>query len=184
MNQPTTGSTDVPRSRSDTATDWLISLKVCPCRSTGWEASSGRLLVLLSALAARMLRQRRAVHPARCRSPPDHRTATASGSGKVTFVGPSSFTIQTGGRRMGMLNALTASANRSPPRTTRTFGAGVTAQPAFASVGTTWRGNSLTRLGYDCSGAVAAVLAGAGLWPAGTPVPNDAGVISYLLAGD
>ena len=37
---------------------------------------------------------------------------TAGGArGKVTFVGPSSFTIQTSGRRMGMLNALTASAN-------------------------------------------------------------------------
>ncbi len=36
--------------------------------------------------------------------------------------------------------------------------------------------------GFDCSGAVAAVLAGAGLWPAGGPVPNDAGVIAQLLS--
>jgi hypothetical protein len=35
--------------------------------------------------------------------------------------------------------------------------------------------------GFDCSGSVAAVLAGAGLWPPGAPVPNDAGVIAQLL---
>ena len=36
--------------------------------------------------------------------------------------------------------------------------------------------------GFDCSGSVAAVLAGANLWPAGAGVPNDAGVISELQA--
>jgi hypothetical protein len=37
------------------------------------------------------------------------------------------------------------------------------------------------RTGYDGSGSVAAVLAGAGLWPAGGGVPNDAGIIAQLL---
>jgi hypothetical protein len=37
------------------------------------------------------------------------------------------------------------------------------------------------RTGYDCSGSVAAVLADAGLWPAGGGVPNDAGIIAQLL---
>lgn len=36
------------------------------------------------------------------------------------------------------------------------------------------------RIGYDCSGSVAAVLAGAGLWTAGTGVPSDAGLIDAL----
>ena len=35
--------------------------------------------------------------------------------------------------------------------------------------------------GFDCSGAVAAVLAAGGLWPDNTSVPSDAGVISQLL---
>jgi hypothetical protein len=37
-------------------------------------------------------------------------------------------------------------------------------------------------VGYDCSGSVAAVLAGGGLWPAGGSVPSDSGVISQLLS--
>jgi hypothetical protein len=36
------------------------------------------------------------------------------------------------------------------------------------------------RIGYACSGSVAAVLAGAGLWQPGSGVPNDAGVIRQL----
>ena len=35
-------------------------------------------------------------------------------------------------------------------------------------------------IGYDCSGAVAAVLAGGGLWPVGSSVPADSGVIAQL----
>jgi hypothetical protein len=36
------------------------------------------------------------------------------------------------------------------------------------------------RRGYDCSGSVAAVLVAAGLWPAGTGVPNEAWMIRQL----
>jgi hypothetical protein len=50
------------------------------------------------------------------------------------------------------------------------------------SIGERGPGFNGHRIGYDCSGAVAAVLAGAGLWAAGSPVPNDAGVIRQLLA--
>ena len=38
------------------------------------------------------------------------------------------------------------------------------------------------RIGFDCSGSVAAVLAAGGLWPAGGGVPGDLGVIQQLLA--
>jgi hypothetical protein len=36
--------------------------------------------------------------------------------------------------------------------------------------------------GFDCSGVVAAVLAVAGLWPKGSSVPGDAGVVQELAA--
>jgi hypothetical protein len=115
--------------------------------------------------------------PARAASP----SAARHAAGRVTFVGLSSFTIQTGGRRVGRINALTAAANRITARDYPYVWGGGHGAAGVPSIGTSWRGNSRTRFGYDCSGAVAAVLAGAGLWPAGTPVPNDAGVISYLL---
>ncbi len=51
------------------------------------------------------------------------------------------------------------------------------AQAGIASTGLSRRGH---RVGFDCSGSVAAVLAGAGLWPAGGGVPSDAGVIATL----
>ena len=38
--------------------------------------------------------------------------------------------------------------------------------------------------GFDCSGAVAAVLAAGGLWPWGSSVPDDAGVISQLRSNN
>src|SRR5947209_12109019 len=57
------------------------------------------------------------------------------------------------------------------------YGGGHT-QAGVASVGTRRRGR---RIGFDCSGSVAAVLASAGLWPTGAGVPNDAGVIAQLL---
>ena len=49
-----------------------------------------------------------------------------------------------------------------------------------AGVGVRGPGHNGHRRGYDCSGSVAAVLAGAGLWPAGSGVPNDYGLIQYL----
>jgi hypothetical protein len=55
------------------------------------------------------------------------------------------------------------------------------AQAGIASTGTKGPGHNGKRTGYDCSGSVAAVLASAGLWPAGGGVPNDAGMIAQLL---
>ena len=54
------------------------------------------------------------------------------------------------------------------------------AQAGTASVGLKGPGYNGRRVGFDCSGSVGAVLAGAGLLPAGMPVPNDAGIIAEL----
>ena len=102
-------------------------------------------------------------------------------SGKVTFVGAASFTIQTGGRMMGEINALTASANAVTLQDYPYVWGGGHGAAGIASVGAPGPGFNGKARGYDCSGAVAAVLVGAGLWPAGSHVPNDAGVISALL---
>jgi hypothetical protein len=59
--------------------------------------------------------------------------------------------------------------------------AGGHASAGTASVGRKGPGFTGHAVGYDCSGSVAAALAGAGLWPAGAPVPADNGVISELL---
>ncbi len=51
--------------------------------------------------------------------------------------------------------------------------------PSLGSPGPGFTGHTV---GYDCSGAVAAVLVHAGLWPRGTAVPPDYGVIDSLRA--
>lgn len=50
------------------------------------------------------------------------------------------------------------------------------------SAGTPSTGTGGSTIGYDCSGSVAAVLAAAGLWTKGSPVPTDDGVIQQLLS--
>jgi Cu/Ag efflux protein CusF len=74
---------------------------------------------------------------------------------------------------MGRINAMIATANAiAADDFSYVWGGG----HAEAGVAT----HSGRLIGFDCSGSVAAVLAGAGLWPAGSPVPNDAGVIAQL----
>jgi hypothetical protein len=104
--------------------------------------------------------------------------ARGSATGTVTVANGYSFTIQTPGPATGVVNAMTAAANGITSRDyPYVYGGGHT-QAGVASVGTRRRGR---RIGFDCSGSVAAVLASAGLWPAGAGVPNDAGVIAQLL---
>jgi hypothetical protein len=102
-------------------------------------------------------------------------------TGTVTATGWSSLTIQTAGRRMGVINALTAAATAVTGQNTSYVWGGGHAQAGVASVGIKGPGHNSRSRGYDCSGSVAAVLSAAGLWPAGSPVPNDAGVIRQLL---
>jgi hypothetical protein len=83
---------------------------------------------------------------------------------------------------MGVINAMTATATRITRQDYSYIWGGGHAEAGIASVGIRGPGYTGRTSGYDCSGSVAAVLAGGGLWPAGGGVPNDAGVISELLA--
>jgi hypothetical protein len=81
---------------------------------------------------------------------------------------------------MSVLVALDAAANAvSQADLPYVYGGGHEAA-GTASVGIKGPGYNGRRIGYDCSGSVAAVLAGAGVWPAGSPVPADNGVIAQL----
>lgn len=101
--------------------------------------------------------------------------------GTVTLTGWSSLTIQTAGRRMGVINALTTAATAVTHQDYPYVWAGGHAEAGVASLGSRGPGYTGRRRGYDCSGAVAAVLSAASIWAAGSPVPNDAGVIRQLL---
>ena len=103
-------------------------------------------------------------------------------TGVLTSRGAYSFTLQTPGRASGVLAALTTAADKITTEDLPYVWGGGHGQAGIASVGEKGPGYNGRRRGYDCSGSVAAVLAGAGLWPAGAGVPNDAGVIAYLRA--
>jgi hypothetical protein len=138
-----------------------------------------RIAAILGALACALgLTAGALVAPARARSTP-RQIHTATGT--VTAAGWSTLTIQTAGRRIGVINALTAAATAVTNENDPYVWAGGHAEAGVASVGSKGPGYTGHTRGYDCSGSVAAVLAGAGLWPAGSSVPNDAGVIGQLL---
>ena len=104
-------------------------------------------------------------------------------SGTIAAVEGSDFTIQTNGRPTGMIAALTDAANAVTRANTPYVWGGGHGEAGVASRGDIGGpGANGKNIGFDCSGAVAAVLAAAGLWPAGSFVPNDAGVIARLLA--
>ncbi|MGH3266147.1 MAG: hypothetical protein ACRDNS_29610, partial [Trebonia sp.] len=98
-------------------------------------------------------------------------------TGTVTAIGPRSVTIQQSGRAAGPVDAMVAYATRLAARNYPYVYAGGHARVQKPSNG--GRGKSV---GYDCSGAMAAVLAAGGLWPKGSGVPSDAGIIHELLA--
>jgi hypothetical protein len=80
-----------------------------------------------------------------------------------------------------VINALTLTANAVTVSDYPYVWGGGHAEAGVASVGSRGPGHNGRRVGFDCSGAVAAVLAGAGLWSAGSSVPADNGVIGQLL---
>ncbi len=80
-----------------------------------------------------------------------------------------------------MINALTEAATAVTEGDYPYVWGGGHAAAGVASIGIKGPGYNGRRVGYDCSGSVAAVLAGAGLWPADSPVPGDAGIITQLL---
>jgi hypothetical protein len=106
--------------------------------------------------------------------------STHEARGTITAVSWASFTIQTGGRRMSVVSALTAAANAvTEGDHPYVYGGGHEAA-GTASIGIKGPGYNGRRTGFDCSGAVAAVLAGADLWAPGSGVPADNGVITQL----
>jgi hypothetical protein len=100
--------------------------------------------------------------------------------GAVSWIDQDSLTILQGTRRMPVLAALERAANAVDRADLPYVYAGGHANAGTASIGRKGPGYTGRTLGYDCSGSVAAVLSGAGLWPAGAPVPADNGVISQL----
>ena len=103
-------------------------------------------------------------------------------TGQVVYVDGSSLIIRTPGRATGVVNALTAAANKITQRNYPYVYGGGHSHAGTPSIGIKGPGYNGRRVGYDCSGSVAAALAGAGLWPAGSGVPADNGIISELRA--
>lgn len=101
-------------------------------------------------------------------------------TGRITGVGVSTLTLQTGGPRIGVINALTRAADALSAGNYPYVWGGGHALAGVAGVGARGPGYNGRRRGFDCSGSVAAVLSAAGLWPAGSGVPGDYGVIRYL----
>ncbi len=101
-------------------------------------------------------------------------------TGTLTSAGGYSFTVQLPGKAVGVLNALSTAADRVTLGDYPYVWGGGHGQAGNPSVGMKGPGYNGKRRGFDCSGAVAAVLVAGGLWPAGQSVPNDAGVIRQL----
>ena len=106
--------------------------------------------------------------------------ARGSVSGHVIGVNGGALTIQTPGRQIGVVNALANAATRITHQDYPYVYGGGHSQAGVASIGMRGPGYNGHRRGYDCSGSVAAVLVAAGLWPAGSGVPADNGIISQL----
>lgn len=103
-------------------------------------------------------------------------------AGNIIFLDGSSFTVRTAGRTTGVVNALTATANKITRSNFPYVYGGGHSHAGTPSTGIKGPGYNGHRVGYDCSGSVAAVLAGGGLWRAGSGVPADNGIISELRA--
>ncbi len=102
-------------------------------------------------------------------------------SGTVIGVAEHTFAVEVSGGRMPVLQALTVGADTVTAGAFPYVYGGGHALAGVASIGLKGPGYNGRRIGFDCSGSVAAVLAEAGLWPVAAGVPNDAGIIAELL---
>lgn len=101
--------------------------------------------------------------------------------GTVVSLDWSELTVQRAGPRMSVIGALTHAADVIAAGAYPYVWGGGHAFAGTASDGTRGGpGYNGRRVGFDCSGSVAAVLAGAGLWAPGAGVPGDSGVIAEL----
>jgi hypothetical protein len=138
-------------------------------------ASPARIGAFLSALAVVFTAQPGLVHASSAQA------GTEQVSGTIAAMSGSWFTIQVAGRRTGVVNAMVDTANALTAHDYPYAWGGGHSEAGVASAVASTKGHRRPVSGFDCSGSVAAVLAGAGLWPPGGPVPNDAGVIAQLL---
>ena len=106
----------------------------------------------------------------------------AHASGTVIGVARGSFAIESGGGRMPVVSVLADAANLLTEGDFPYVYGGGHAQAGTASIGIKGPGYNGRRIGFDCSGSVAAVLAAAGVWQPTSGVPNDAGIIAQLLS--
>jgi hypothetical protein len=106
---------------------------------------------------------------------------TGHASGTVIGVDGRTFAIEASAGRMSVVAALTEAANQVTAGDFPYVYGGGHPQAGIASIGIKGPGYNGRRIGFDCSGSVAAVLAGAGVWQVATGVPNDAGIITQLL---
>lgn len=111
-----------------------------------------------------------------------HSLAHGEVAGTVVYIDGSSFIVRTAGRAKSVVNALTDAANQITRHNYPYVYGGGHSHAGTPSTGIRGPGSNGHRVGYDCSGSVAAVLAGAGLWRPGSGVPSDAGMISELRA--
>jgi hypothetical protein len=104
-------------------------------------------------------------------------------SGSILAVGASSLVIQIPARNLTAIAAMQAAADDITQADYTYVWGGGHQLAGLADIGDVEQGSGAngTSIGYDCSGAVGAVLEAGGLWPAGTGVPNDAGVVAQLL---
>jgi hypothetical protein len=99
--------------------------------------------------------------------------ATSTITGTIVATHPADFIIRTEGSNGGKLNQMVSYADKLEAKNyPYVFGGG------HAKVGVASGGRAK---GFDCSGVVAAVLAAGGLWPKGSSVPGDAGVVQQLM---
>jgi hypothetical protein len=108
-------------------------------------------------------------------------TRTLRTSGVVSGVGGNYLTIKRPGRARGVIAAMDGAADRLTRANYPYVWGGGHGQAGVASVGQKGGpGHNGKRRGFDCSGSIAAVLVAGGIWPQGSGVPSDAGVIAYL----
>jgi len=99
--------------------------------------------------------------------------ATSTITGTIVAIHSADFIIRTPGSNGGKLNELVSYADKLEAKNYPYVYGGGHAKVGVAS-GTHAKG-------FDCSGVVAAVLAAGGLWPKGSSVPGDAGVVQELM---
>jgi hypothetical protein len=102
-------------------------------------------------------------------------------SGTVIGVAGRTFAVEVAGGRMPVVQALSLGADAVSAGDFPYVYGGGHALAGVASIGLKGPGYNGRRIGFDCSGSVAAVLSEAGLWPVAAGVPNDYGIITELL---